>query len=260
MRPEGAAVTVVRSEQADGEQMKILVLGGTGEARALAGRLVGLGHQVITSLAGRTQEPILPEGEVRVGSFGGAEGLQAFVQAQGIDWLIDATHPYAAGMSANAVRAAADSGVSLLRLVRPAWREPADAPWTHVPDLAGAAAALPAGARVLLTTGHGGLQTLLARSDCQFLVRLIEPPAQPLPPHAKLMLSRPPYQLEGELALLEREAITHLVSKNSGGEQTADKLEAARQRRTNVIMVARPAYPPAREVADVEACVAALAG
>ncbi|WP_248306931.1 cobalt-precorrin-6A reductase [Devosia sp. 1635] len=247
------------SEQADGEQMNILVLGGTGEARKLAERLVALGHQVTTSLAGRTQEPMVPAGQLRIGSLGGAEGLAAFLQASGFDWLIDATHPYAAGMSANAVAAANGAGVPLLRLVRPAWREPPEAPWTHVPDLAAAAAAIPAGAKVLLTTGHGGLEAFLRRQDCRFVVRLIEPPAKPLPPHAEIILSRPPYRLEGELALLEREAITHLVSKNSGGAQTADKLEAARQRRTNVIMVARPAYPPAREVADVEACVAALA-
>ena len=240
--------------------MKILVLGGTAEARQLAQQLVALGHDVTTSLAGRTQGPVLPPGRLRVGSFGGVPGLAAYLAVGGVDWLIDATHPYAARISANAVQAAQRCGVPLLRLLRPGWSEPEDARWIHVPDLHAAAAALPVGAKVLLTTGHAGLQDFLARDDCRFVVRLIEPPDFDVPAHASIVLSRPPYRLAAELALMESEGITHLVSKNSGGAQTADKLEAARLLSTSVIMIARPAYLPAREVAGIEEAIAALAG
>jgi precorrin-6A/cobalt-precorrin-6A reductase len=240
--------------------MKILVLGGTGEARLLAQRLAGLGHEVTTSLAGRTQGPVVPAGTLRVGPFGGVDGLAAYLKGERIERLVDATHPYAARISGNAVLAAQSAGVPLVRLLRPGWSEPLEAPWIHVADIDGAAAALPPSAKVLLTTGHAGLEGFLARANCQFIVRLIEPPAFPVPAHARIVLSRPPYGLDAELALMKGEAITHLVSKNSGGGQTAGKLEAARLLRTSVIMVARPAYPPAHEVADVEECVAALEG
>ena len=240
--------------------MKILILGGTAEARRLAQRLVELGHDVTTSLAGRTQAPAIHPGRLRVGSFGGVPGLAAYLVSAGMDWLVDATHPYAARISANAVQAAHSSGVPLLRLLRPGWSEPEVGRWIHVPDVAAAAAVLPSGARVLLTTGHAGLQEFLGRDDCRFLVRLIERPDFAVPPHAKLVLSRPPYGLAAELALMEGEAITHLVSKNSGGAQTAPKLEAAQLLSTSVIMIARPAYPPAREVAAVDEALAALTG
>lgn len=238
--------------------MKLLILGGTGEARSLANELVTRGHEVVSSLAGRTRDPLLPKGEVRIGGFGGIPGLVLYLEAQGFDWLIDATHPYADAMSAHAVAAAEATGMPLLRLTRPAWSEPSDARWSHVRNMEEAAQALPAGARVLVTSGHAELTTLLRRSDCSFLVRLIEAPAEPLPGHARLLLDRPPYDIDGETALLAQEAITHLVSKNSGGEQTAAKLEAARQLRVRVVMIDRPANPPAREVATVAEALAAL--
>src|SRR5690606_15413188 len=119
-------------------------------------------------------------------------------------------------ISRNAEAAAAETGVPLLRCLRPAWVEPAGAGWQHVADLAGAAAALPRGARVLVTTGHEGLATLLARDDCRFVVRLIEAPERPLPAAARLLLARPPHGLADELALFAGEGITHLVTKNSG--------------------------------------------
>lgn len=238
--------------------MNILILGGTGEARDLADRLVGLGHRVTTSLAGRTVSPILPKGELRVGKFGGVPGLAGYLKARGIERLIDATHPYAGLISINAVAAAAQTGIPLVRLMRPAWPEPAGANWQHVPDLAAAAAALPAGATVLVTTGHEGLESLLARTDCDFLVRLIEPPEAPLPRNARLLLDRPPYSFEDERALLARERITHLITKNSGGTQTSAKLLAAQQLGVVVLMVARPLYGPAVEVGTVGEAIAAL--
>lgn len=238
--------------------MRILILGGTGEARDLAARLVRLGHEVTTSLAGRTSSPLLPAGELRVGKFGGIPGLVGYLSARRFDRLVDATHPYAGLISVNAVAAAQRTGIPLVRFMRPAWPEPAGAGWRHVPDAAAAAASLPAGATALLTTGHEGLAAFLERNDCSLVVRLIEPPDFPLPRHARLLIDRPPYDLAGEQALFARAGISHLVSKNSGGAQTSAKLEAARLGGVTVIMLARPVYGPAREAATLEEAIAAL--
>jgi precorrin-6A/cobalt-precorrin-6A reductase len=240
--------------------MRILILGGTAEARELAGRLVALGHAVTTSLAGRTSSPALPAGELRVGKFGGIPGLVGYLRAMRFERLVDATHPYAGLISRNAVAAAQQSGVPLVRFMRPAWVEPADAGWVQVRDIDAAAAALPRNATALITTGHEGLETLLARDDCRLIVRLIEPPRTAMPSHAQLVLDRPPYALEHERALFRRHGVTALVTKNSGGGQTAAKLEAARELGAQVIMIDRPAYGPAREVGSVDEAVKAVTG
>jgi precorrin-6A/cobalt-precorrin-6A reductase len=240
--------------------VKVLILGGTGEARELAAFLVARGHEVTTALAGRTSEPLLPAGTVRMGGFGGATGLATYLRALAFDRLVDATHPYADEISANAVYAARQTGVPLVRLARPPWPEPAGSRWHHVASPTGAAEALPSGARVLVTSGHDGLERLLARDDCRFVVRLIEPPASALPTHAVLLIARPPYRLEDERELLARERITHLVSKNSGGHQTATKLDAARELGIEVIIIDRPGLPPANEVGSVAEAVRAIDG
>lgn len=239
--------------------MNILILGGTAEARQLANRLVALGHEVTTSLAGRTQDPIIPEGALRMGPFGGIPGLCAYLRAAHIDRLVDATHPYAGLISINAVAAAKATGVPLVRYMRPPWEPLEGQTWIIVDSVQEAADALPSGADVLLTTGHTGLETFLERDDCHLHVRVIERPDHDLPEHAELIVSRPPYSLEDEKTLLRRHGITHLVSKNSGGAQTAAKLEAARDMDLKVIMIARPTYGPAVEVDSVEAAIAALA-
>jgi precorrin-6A/cobalt-precorrin-6A reductase len=235
--------------------MKILILGGTGEARELANRLVALGHEVTTSLAGRTREPRLPAGNVRVGKFGGIPGLVCYLRAVGIERLVDATHPYTGLISTNAVAAAQQTGVPLVRFMRPEWTEPEGAHWRHVPDLAAAADALPSGAKALISTGHEGLELFLARDDCRLIVRLIETPEIEMPRHAHLVLQRPPYRLEDERKLFRQEAITHLVTKNSGGEATAAKLVAAREQGAQVIVIERPVYGPAVEVGTMEEAV-----
>lgn len=238
--------------------MKILILGGAGEARELANRLVALGHDVTSSLAGRTQDPKLPEGGLRMGKFGGVTGLSAYLRAAHIDRLVDATHPYAGQMSINASAAAQATGVPLVRYMRPEWSQQVGDDWITVATTAEAAAALPPNADVLLTTGHAGLEQFLERDDCQFVVRLIETPTMPIPHYATLLQTRPPYSLSDEIALMEREEITHLVTKNSGGAQTSAKLEAARRLGVKVIMIARPAYGPALEVASLDEAIAAL--
>lgn len=240
--------------------MKILILGGTGEARELAGRLVALGHEVTTSFAGRTREPRLPDGGVRVGKFGGVLGLAGYLQAAGIDRLIDVTHPYAEAISMNAVAAAKQTGIPLVRVARPAWAEPPGANWRHVPDLGAAADALPSGAKALISTGHEGLELFLARDDCRLVIRLIERPGRVMPDHAQLILQRPPYTLEAERTLFRQEAFTHLVTKNSGGDATAAKLVAARESGVVVIMIERPVYGPGVEVGSVEEAVRMVTG
>lgn len=238
--------------------MKILILGGTAEARQLANQLMQAGHEVITSLAGRTQDPILPKGGIRMGGFGGVPGLSAYLRAAHIELLVDATHPYAGLISVNAVAAADTSGIPLIRLMRPPWTSEAGEDWTILDSAQAAADALPSDARVLLTTGHAGLSTYLERYDCQFFVRLIEAPDFALPRHAELLQTRPPYTSASEVALMRRHEISHLISKNSGGGQTSAKLEAARQLGVKVFMLARPIYGPAREVDSVEAALAAI--
>ncbi|WIY53437.1 cobalt-precorrin-6A reductase [Devosia sp. YIM 151766] len=238
--------------------MNILILGGTVEARQLAGRLVTLGHKVTTSLAGRTQDPILPEGALRIGPFGGIAGLSAYLQAAGIERLVDASHPFADQISGNAVAASKKTGIRLVRLTRPGWEPPAGQSWIMAASVQEAAAALPAGAVVLLTTGHSGLETYLQRQDCSFLVRVIEAPAFELPGHAQLLRTRPPYTLGDEIALMRNHGVTHLVSKNSGGVQTRAKLDAAQQAGVQVVMIARPLHAPALEVDSVEAALSAL--
>lgn len=232
--------------------MKILILGGTEEARHLARALVALGHDVTTSLAGRTQDPMLPQGQVRRGGFGGAAGLADHLRREGVERLVDATHPFAAQMSRNAVEAAAEAGVPLVRCLRPEWVPAPGQHWTVVETSEAAAARLPAGARVLLTTGHAGLALFLGRNDCQFFVRVIEAPEGGLPPHATLLAGRPPYDLATERETMSTHRITHLVSKNSGGQQTAAKLQAAAEQGVEVVMIARPAYAPAVEAETVE--------
>lgn len=238
--------------------MKILILGGTTEARELAERLTALGHDVTTSLAGRTRRPALPAGQLRVGKFGGVPGLVGYLKAAGVERLVDATHPYAGLISVNAVAAAQASGVPLVRYMRPAWDEPADAAWLHVPTIEAAAAALPPNAHGFITTGHQGLEYFVDRDDCRLVARLIEVPQIELG-HMELLIDTPPHSLASERSLFDRYDFTHLVSKNSGGAATWAKLDVARERGATVIMVARPAYGPAHEVGTVDEAVAAVA-
>ncbi|GHA30813.1 precorrin-6A reductase [Devosia pacifica] len=236
--------------------MKVLILGGTGEARALASALSGAGHQPTTALAGRTSAIDALAGAVHIGAFGGAEGLSNYLKSEGFERLVDATHPYAAQISGNAVAAAELCGIALVRLVRPCW-EPADGDaWVRVADIAEASHMLPANANVLLTTGHRGLEQFAERSDCSFTARLIEPSDVSPPEHMKVLLSRPPHAYESECALLQRLGATHLVTKNAGGRQTAQKLVAARDLGVEVVMIERPVLAAADEVEDVAAVLA----
>jgi precorrin-6A/cobalt-precorrin-6A reductase len=223
----------------------ILILGGTAEARALAAELHGAGTRVISSLAGRVARPRLPVGEVRIGGFGGPAGLARWLEEFHVGLVIDATHPFAEHISLSAATACRQAGLPLLRLERPGWSAGEGDRWHWTADLFGAAALLPGlGARVLLTTGRQGLAAFAA-VDAWFLVRCVDPPAPPLPARHELVLDRGPYTLAGELALIDRHAIEVVVTKDSGGDLTRAKLDAARARGLPVIVVRRPTRPAA---------------
>lgn len=236
-------------------QARVLLLGGTGEARELAAELTRTGVPVISSLAGRVAGPRLPEGEVRVGGFGGPDGLATWLRDNDIAAVVDATHPFAERISSSAVQACATAAVPLLRLERPGWSEgPGDA-WSWVDDTHAAAAAIPAlGERVFLTTGRQGLSAF-AGVPAWFLVRCIDPPAPPLPARHELLLDRGPYTREGELGLIDRHEIDLLVTKDSGGRLTEAKLVAARERRLRVIVIRRPPRPDVATVEDVPGAI-----
>lgn len=235
----------------------ILILGGTAEARALAGALDAAGIRVVSSLAGRVADPRLPRGELRVGGFGGPDALARWLRERAVTAVVDATHPFAERISASAARACPAAGVPLLRLERPPWRERPGDRWHRVPDLPAAAALVPAlGDRVLLTTGRQGLGAFAHLAETWFLVRCVDPPAPPLPPRHELVLSRGPYTLAGERARIDRHAIDLVVTKDSGGSLTAAKLDAARERGLPVIVVERPPRPAVETVTTVDAALA----
>jgi precorrin-6A/cobalt-precorrin-6A reductase len=238
--------------------MRILLLGGTSDGRALAG-LLQARAEVVSSLAGRVRDPLLPPGEVRVGGFGGPAGLAAYLRDEAIDVVVDATHPFAAGMSANAAGASVATGVPLVVLRRPGWTEGPGDDWRRVPSLGAAAELLPAlGSRVFLTTGRQDLATF-AGLDLWFLVRSVDPPDPPVPGRMRSILDRGPFTVAGERRLLREHAIDVLVTKDSGGAATAAKLVAAREQRVPVIVVDRPSLPAGVPVvADPPACVAVL--
>mgnify|MGYP003621837187 CR=1 FL=1 len=219
---------------------KILILGGTREAAELARELAAKGLDVTTSLAGRTKEPSPLEGKLRIGGFGGAEGLAAYLKTEGITRVIDATHPFAKTISANAVRACDLAGLPLDIRTRAPWeRQPGDI-WIEVTTLEEAAAALPENARVLLALGRQYLDAFLPRMDCHFVIRMVDPPETPLSFRSHVILTaKPSREPDGEAALFHAHTITHIVVRNSGGEGAYAKIVAARQMGLPVVMVGR---------------------
>ena len=237
--------------------MKVLLLGGTAEARQLAA-VLHPGVDVISSLAGRVPDPALPVGAVRIGGFGGVGGLVAWLRVNAVDAVVDATHPYAVGITGNAAAACARLGLPHLVLSRPAW-EPGDAA-VVASDLAAAEYVAQQGfSRVFVTTGRSGTAAF-AGSHAWFLIRAVTPPdPSALPPHHQVVLSRGPYHYDGEYALLREHDIDALVTKNSGGAMTRPKLDAAAALGVAVVMIDRPPLPAGvaavRTVADAAAWV-----
>ena len=241
----------------------MLILGGSTEASGLAHRLAALdGYDVTVSYAGRTTTRTATPGRVRVGGFGGVDGLAAYLEAERVELLVDATHPFAAHMPRHAARAGETTGVQRLRLCRPPWVPVEGDDWRDVDDLDAAADLLgQLGARrVLLTTGRQQLTPFAAVRDTWFLVRAIEPP-DPMPlADASVVLARGPFEERAELALLRDNRIDVVVSKNSGGTAAVAKLAAARTLTLPVVMVTRPPRPDGPLASTVDEAVAWVVG
>jgi precorrin-6A/cobalt-precorrin-6A reductase len=221
---------------------RILLLGGTSEARALAARLYP-DVDVINSLAGRVPDPALPVGEVRIGGFGGVDGMRRWLSEARVDAVVDATHPYAATITAHAATVCGELGLPHLVLARPAW-DPGDAIVVGSDAEAAKAVAANRYSRVFLTTGRSGTAAFVD-IDAWFLIRAVTAPdADSLPRRHQLVLSRGPYHYNDELALLRDHRIDALVTKNSGGAMTRPKLDAASALSIPVVMVDRPPLPP----------------
>ena len=234
---------------------KVLILGGTGEAFALAQRLAGIAEiSVVTSLAGRTRDPKLPPGEVRVGGFGGVEGLAAYLKENAIALLVNATHPFAATISENALAAHKESGVPLLRLMRPAWVKEDDDTWIAASTVARAAGICRwLGKRVLLSVGSQEVAAFADLPRAHFFVRMVDPPEAPLPlQSAEAIVAKGPFALADERRLLLENQIDLVVTKNSGGDATYAKIAAARALSIPVVMIERPeiALKPGSETVD----------
>lgn len=239
--------------------MRLLILGGTTEAGALARRIAERRDlDAILSLAGRTRSPVAPPIPFRTGGFGGVDGLKAYLADQKIDAVVDATHPFAAQISRNAADACRDLAVPLAVLTRPAWRRQEHDDWIRVADMTEAARALgQRPRRVFLTVGALQLAAFAAAPHHHYVVRTIEPPEAigALPCH-RLILARGPFSLEDEVRLMRDERIEVLITKNSGGSATEAKIAAARALGIEVVMVERPA---AGDVTTFESIDAVLA-
>ncbi len=234
--------------------MTVLVLGGTGEARALAAGLLAAGTDVVSSLAGRVAQPLLPQGQVRVGGFGGVPGLTEWLQQHRPQAVVDATHPFAATMTAHAVQACRATGTALLRLHRPGWTAGPGDDWRWADSLGHAAGTVggmlsegPGCGTVFLTTGRQGIGAFAGLAG-RVLVRSVDPPTEPLPAGATLLLARGPFSVDDERALLTGYDVDVVVTKDSGGPMTEAKLTAARELGLPVVLVRRPPLPAGLDV------------
>jgi precorrin-6A/cobalt-precorrin-6A reductase len=231
-----------RGDSRQGGFMRLLILGGTTEANVLARHIAGpTDFDPILSLAGRTQNPVTPPIPFRSGGFGGVAGLKAYLTEAKIDAVVDATHPFAAQMSAHAVQACGDLGLPVAIFTRAAWRAVPGDRWVQAADMTAAATALgDAPRRVFLTVGGLQLAAFAAAPQHHYLVRTIDPPDLAALPDHRLILARGPFAVDDEIALMRDAGIDVLVTKNSGGKATAAKLAAARALGIEVIMVERP--------------------
>ena len=243
----------------------VLILGGTSEAYELAEKLVleagGQGFRILTSLRGSTQTPRLPQGDHRIGGFGGVDGLENFLREEEVSHVIDATHPFAEQISRNAVHACRSSQLPLIRLERPSWEPEFGDNWVLKLDLKSAAEWLmnhPQ--RVLLTTGHRDLDVFRDAHESFFLIRTIEPVSLPEGfPDAENLIARGPFSKDEEIALTRSWKISLLLCKNSGGEASFAKLLAARELSIPVLMVKRPELPEVSQTESIDEVVKWLA-
>lgn len=230
----------------------VLLLGGTTEASGLAQLLAAHRIPTMLSYAGRTERPRAQPVPVRVGGFGGADGLAAYVRDHRITHLVDATHPFAATMSGNAVAAAAAAAIPLLALTRPAWSAQPGDRWQHVPDIPAAVAALDGpGRRILLALGRMHVAAFTAQPQHHYVLRFVDAPSQaPALPNHALIVDRGPFTVAGDSALMTAHGIDLVVCKNAGGSGAEAKLIAARTLGVPVLMIDRPVLPTRAEVTD----------
>lgn len=233
---------------------RILLLGGTTEASLLARTLAEAGIDAVFSYAGRTEAPVAQPLPTRIGGFGGVEGLVQYLRNENIAAVVDATHPFAAQMSRNAIAACAQTDVPLIALERAPWTAQEADTWTHVDSIEAAATALPLHpARVFLAIGKQNLPAFAALPH-HYILRLVDAPEAPPLPACTVILARGPFTVEGDMALMQQHKITHIVAKNSGGKGAAAKLQAARALSLPILMIDRPSLPErrvARGVAEV---------
>ncbi|GEP01463.1 cobalt-precorrin-6A reductase [Methylobacterium haplocladii] len=251
------------SEQDGADRLPVLILGGTTEASALARALATAPRLALTlSLAGRTLNPTLPRVPTRLGGFGGAEGLAAWIAGHRIARVVDATHPFAARISRNAATACAQTGVMLLAIRRPPWDRMEGDRWIEVDDMAAAAAAVgSAPRRVFLTIGRQELGAFAAAPQHDYVARTIEPIGDALSvPRLTEITARGPFTLADEIAFLREAGIEVLVTKNSGGTATSAKIAAARELGLSVIILRQPNMPDVPSVPAVEGAIAWLSG
>jgi precorrin-6A/cobalt-precorrin-6A reductase len=237
---------------------RLVILGGTGDAVELTRLAIDLpGLAVITTLAGRTRVPKAVAGNVRIGGFGGEAGLVEYLQAEQIDLLIDATHPFAAKISWNAASAVAKVGIPWLMLIRPGWERLPQDNWIEIESIEAAVVAIPASAeRIFLTIGRQQLAPFASLTNKWCLIRSIDPPDSGiLLPPGELLLERGPFSLDRELKLLQDYQIDTIVSKNSGGDATYAKIIAARELGIPVVMVQRSIVPEGDIVTDVSGAI-----
>jgi precorrin-6A/cobalt-precorrin-6A reductase len=233
--------------------IRVLILGGTGDANLLANAIARAGFEAIYSYAGRTRSPPGQPVPIRVGGFGGASGLADYIRQQGITHVVDASHPFAAEISRNAVAACQTTGTKLIMLERAPWVRMAGDKWIEVADIAAAVMALPVDrARVFLAIGRQHIAPFALKPQHAYLLRFVDPADESLPfPDAEVIVARGPFAKASELDLLHSRGIEWIVARNSGGAAARAKIEAARELRIPVVMIARPELPDRQRAESV---------
>jgi precorrin-6A/cobalt-precorrin-6A reductase len=231
---------------------RALILGGTADANLLAAEIARAGIDAVYSYGGRTRAPANQPLPTRIGGFGGVSGLADYIRREGITHVVDATHPFAAGMSRNAVEACAETGTPLIALERAPWTKIPGDNWIEVADVNAAVAALPdAPANMFLAIGRQHIAPFAAKPQHAYTLRFVDPPEAPLPFAADLIVSRGPFTLAGELEMMRKRSIAWIVARNSGGDGARAKIDAARRLGLPVIMIPRPELPERLRVESV---------
>ncbi|MCK1389312.1 cobalt-precorrin-6A reductase [Bradyrhizobium sp. 1] len=232
--------------------IRALILGGTADASLLASAIARARVGAVYSYGGRTRAPADQPLPTRIGGFGGANGLANYIRSEGITRVIDATHPFAAEVSRNAVEACAQTGTPLIALERAPWTKAAGDNWIEVADVNAAVAALPESpAKIFLAIGRQHIAPFATKPQHAYTLRFVDPPEAPQPFAAEMIVSRGPFMLDGELEMLRTRGIAWIVARNSGGDGARAKIDAARMLGLPVIMIARPQLPERQRVESV---------